>query len=561
MAISIEEGNSPEEIRRENLTKRKLPLYEFFFCFLSFLFAFASYCFIKAWNDTATPSSGAVAKIYGAILLAGILVAFFVLFKRHMLTYRKIWFLLFLVGFVLRLTYVLYSEEHLRQYDTFPGGLEGHYGYALSFYETGTLPTQFNTPDTIYQYYHPPLNAFLQGMFMHVFEAINVSPVLESSSEVLYGSGRILSISYMTIASLFFLKTVFLFPLSNKSKTLAVAFFSLYPSLILLSGQLNNDSLATCFSVISHYFYFRWFTKGKRLTSLFLSSLFLGLAMFSKLSASTIALGMAFGFLYELIRTFRKKEGTIPLKRLLPQYLLFLLLVAPIGLWWSFYTHYVYGLPFFFVFNNLNPALFTGTRDWVLRHKETSLDSYDTYNSGLIYTSTAYNIFIRYLLPLYVPDFQAHGAFCSSYDNYNLLLYALRSSLFEEFSYESVGLQILAAFADVFLYISFYSLLVLWFYLWVKKRKLEEGNLLMLLLWVGIFLMFLYLQISMPYGCSMDFRYIVPILLPFGAFLAYSGDEVSTLPKKTFGKALYRVMSTSVIVLLVLTSVFYLAAI
>ncbi len=122
-------------------------------------------------------------------------------------------------------------------------------------------------------------------------------------------------------------------------------------------------------------------------------------------------------------------------------------------------------------------------------------------------------------------------------------------------------MQILAAFAVVFLYISFYSLLVLWFYLWVKKRKLGEGNLLMLLLWVGIFLMFLYLQISMPYGCSMDFRYIVPILLPFGAFLAYSGNEVSSLPKKNFGKALYRVMSTSVIVLLVLTSVFYLAAI
>ena len=563
MAIFIEEGNSPEEIRRENFAQRKLPLYEFFFCFLSFLFAFASYCFIKAWNDTTTPSNGAVAKIYGTILLAGILVAFFVLFKKHKLTYRKIWFLLFLVGFVLRLTYVLYSEEHLRQYDTFPGGLEGHYGYALSFYETGKLPTEFITPDSIYQFYHPPLNAFLQGMFMHVFEAVNVFSVLESNSEVLYGSCRILSAFYMTLTSLFFLKTVFLFPLSDRAKTLAVAFLSLYPALILLSGQFNNDSLATCFSVISLYFYFRWFTKGKRLSSLLLSSLFLGLAMFSKLSASTIALGMAFGFLYELVQTMRKKEGTLSLKNLLLQYLLFLLLVAPLGLWWSFYTHYVYGLPFFYVFNNLNPALYTGTRGWVLRHRIGDIDSYDFLNYGLIYTNPAYNILIRYLLPLYLPDFTANGAFCSSFDNYNLLLYALRSSLFGEFTYSSVGLQLLGVFIGFFLYLAYFTFWVRMIYLFVKKRrKIEESDLLMGLLMLGILLMFLYLQISMPYGCSMDFRYIVPILLPFSYFLSKGYDESKTLPTKfTVSRVLSWMLSLWTISLLSLSSAFYLAAI
>ena len=562
MVISTKEDKHQGRACKDISSCRKLPLYEFLFCLLAFLFIFASYCLIKAFNDTATPLNGAVAKSYGAILLAGILVAFFLLFKQQKLTYPKIWLLLFLVGFVLRLTYVLYSEEHLRQYDTFPGGLEGHYGYALSFYETGKLPTEFITPDSIYQFYHPPLNAFLQGMFMHVFEAVNVFSVLESNSEVLYGSCRILSAFYMTLTSLFFLKTVFLFPLSDRAKTLAVAFLSLYPALILLSGQLNNDSLATCFSVISLYFYFRWFTKGKRLSSLFLSSLFLGLAMFSKLSASTIALGMAFGFLYELVQTMRKKEGTLSRKNLLLQYLLFLLLVAPLGLWWSFYTHYVYGLPFFYVFDNLNPALFSGTRGWVIRNKEAALDSYDANNTGLIYTNTAYNVFIRYLLPIYVPDFQAHGAFCSSFDNYNLLLYALRSSLFGEFTYESIGLQILGAFLDFFVYLSYFSFWFLWIYLLVKKKKRNKESLLMLFLLVGIFLMFLYLQISMPYGCSMDFRYVVPILLPFSYFLSKGYDEVRTLPKKDkAGRVLSWILILSTLSLLSLSQVFYLAAI
>ena len=548
--------------KKEKIFGLKPWCFELLFFAVAFLFLFLSYCVVKSVNFSYTPKNGAIARVYGSILLAGILVAFFGLLFKHKLTYPKLFFFIFLAGFVLRLTYMLYTDVHVRQYDTFPSTGDGHYAYALSFYETGKLPNYHIRADNIYQFYHPPLNAFIQGVFMHLFEGINVFSNLESDTEILYGSCMILASFYMCLTSYFFIKTVLLFPFSNKAKTYSVLFLSLYPRLIQLSGQLNNDGLSILFSSIALYFFFLWFDKKKSYLNISLSALFVGLALMSKMSASTICLGMAFGFLYELIKVIRKKEDSITLKNLIFQYVVFLVIAAPIGLWWQFYAHYVYGLPFNFVFSNLRATLFTGSRDWVLRNRSSYIDRFDDVNSGILYTSTAFNIFARYILPVYFPDlFGSNGAFCNSFANYNILLYALRSSIYGEFFFKGVFLQLIAVFTNIFIYVAYFSLWVSGIYMRIKKIRFGDEGLWMAFSFLGSALMFLYLQISMPYGCSMDFRYIVPVLVPVSYFLSYSIDHLESKKKEGFGRGLNLTLQVSTVGFIVLSSFFYLAAI
>ena len=68
---------------------------------------------------------------------------------------------------MIRLTYMLYTPVSVRQQDTYNRALTGHEAYAWIVYTTGKLPA---TND--YQFYHPPLNAFVQAAFMKVTNAL-----------------------------------------------------------------------------------------------------------------------------------------------------------------------------------------------------------------------------------------------------------------------------------------------------------------------------------------------------------------------------------------------------
>jgi hypothetical protein len=566
--------NLDKDVAKEDEKIFKLPiwLFEIIVSVVAFVFIFLSFIWIKGMPEIKNVQAGAFGKGYGFTLLALIFIYFLYLLVNHKLTYRRVVVLLLMVGFVLRLTYMLYTPATSRQYDTFSSNNDSHYNYAYAFYSTGTLPDHHITLNTIYQFYHPPLNAFIQGMFMRFFEAVNSNALLEGTVMVgkaevntLYYSCQILACFYMYLTSLFLAKTINQTKFSNGSKLLAIAFVVLFPRLIQLSGQLNNDGLSILFSVIALYYYVRWYTGKKTWLDMCLTGLFVGLALMSKMSASTIALGMAFGYLVQLIHSIRKEEGSLPLKTLLLQFVAFLVIAAPIGLWWQLYTHFVYDLPFNFVFKSLNAELFTGSRDWVLINRPESIEYYDriNMNKGIIYTDVTYNTFVCYVLPVYFPDFE-HGIFCSAFYNYNILSYALRCSIFGEFSnWGTASSQGMAVISTVAIYVLWFSLWVNLIYILVRKKKFGQDGMMMFLLLIGIILMFLYLQVTMPYGCSIDFRYIVPIILPLGYLLAKENDIFKDTIKENHSKValtLKSVMNFACVILLTSSSLFYMMA-
>jgi hypothetical protein len=159
--------------------------------------------------------------------------------------------------------------------------------------------------------------------------------------------------------------------------------------------------------------------------------------------------------------------------------------------------------PLGFVFSNLNKKLYTGDHSVWGRF-------------GITFDLT------EYFASLYCRPFEG---------NYNLFNYALKSSIFGEFSYTQGdgwgAISVLLAYlGTAFIVIGAVWCVVLWW----KNRKAEKGFLrenppvnhkdvlFAVLLVASQVLSEMYFYYQMPYGCTMDFRYIMPLI--FGLALS-----------------------------------------
>ena len=509
------------------------------FIVLVFLITFFSYVLIKPYSNLLP--YGIFVKI---ILIAAMAVSLigFLFYHRKRKTLDD--YLLFFLweAFLIHLMYMLYTDGGTRQHDVWTGEERyGHEGYAYSFYEHESLPDHNNTPDTAYQFYHPPFNAFIQGNFMRLFEKICWNVSLINNEATLYKSCQILSVMYTSISTLFLVKTIKLTGLSDRYKLLAGFFVVFYPNLIVESGELNNDNLSMIFQMMALYYFFRWYLEGHKYRDILPSGLFVGLSMAAKMSAASICLGMAIGFAIQMVKSIIGKKDSVPFGQLIAQYFFFLLICAPIGLWYQIYAHVVLGFPYNFVFNNLNSALYNGPRSWVLSHKPYDVDYYDSNNSGILYENTLLNYVVRFLLPFYPGDFLAEFGFASSWEYYSIQTFALKSSIFGEYSYQPYYLSSAFAFA------SYFFLEVLWIMTWVylvyclihvRTIKMGKDGSMMLILAGGLMAMLAYLCYTMPFGCSMDFRYIMPFVLPAGYLFGKSAQTMES--RKTGFNRIYR---------------------
>jgi hypothetical protein len=173
--------------------------------------------------------------------------------------------------------------------------------------------------------------------------------------------------------------------------------------------------------------------------------------------------------------------------------------------------------PLGFVFSNLNKKLHTGE----------------------------HSLWGRFGITLDLNEYLA-SLFCRPFDsqdlpgNYNLLNYALKSAIFGEFSYtEGIGFGVLAwVFANMgmaFLVIgAVWCVVLLWQQranvdsVFVTKPPVSAKDLLFVgLLVASQVLSEMYFYIKMPYGCTMDFRYIMPLILGLALSIGIVGNTLA----------------------------------
>ncbi len=522
---------------------------------------------------------GAVAQCIGvAGFVIVILVAAYCKIKGEM-TPDVLLKLILISGYILRLAYMLATPVNVRQHDTYNGDLTGHEAYAWIIYSTGKLPTTNN-----YQFYHPPLNAFIQATFMRVTNGLTeilqsvfglgdvipskylaAMPKVTSTRYVglteyryyLYSTTQILAVTWSVITMIALVKTLKLFGLKGYTLAAFSALVVFFPRHIQFSGQVNNDALAYMFQMLAVYYCLRWWKTGRKLYDLLLCSLCVGLGMMAKISAAVICLPIGCVFVYEFVKEIvdavsaKKKGEKNPWRSVIyisACYVLFLCLCAPLGLWFQVYANKTFGQGFGFVFSGLNPALKTN-------HHSLFERLFLTFDLNELFGSV-----------YCIPFCDMKGETIVAYNNYNLPLYLIRSSLFGEFNNYKGGecfssLAYVCALVSVILMIIMLVYCVVLFFKNGKKFETDNAGLKDMAFIAVLVLTCLISETSfyvkMPYACTMDFRYIMPIILGFAMAFYYARRRVIAA-KTEFGNTLVFLTTSFVVATLVLTTLFYL---
>lgn len=506
--------------------KIKSVLQETALYFAVFVIIFIAYLVFKPLY-TVINRNGIVSQTIIALSALVIISVGFYLKQKNKLTYRNIIILLIIFGFILRLGYMLYTPFGVRQHDTFTSAHDGHYDYAYLMYSEWKLP---DTND--YQFYHPPLNPFIQAVFMHVYHFVarglnsifHTQYVLEGYE--LFGSAQILATLYSFVTMIVAIKTFKLLNIKDFGLVIACALICLFPRFIQLSGQLNNDMLTIMFCFMAMYYTVKWW-KNKSFLNIILLALSIGLAMASKLSGATICLTTAVVFILEFVKTIKTKKAK-DIVLICSQFVVFLMICAPIGLWFQVYAKIRFNQSFGHVFSNLNSELYVGDQNFFWR--------------------------FFFIIPI---DELFDSIFCLPFKNYNLFNYAIRSSLFGEFNYWQAE-----SFAVVSIVLAYLAILVIFIgtiiYFRNSHKEDFDKKLIFSTLFIGQVFSFVYFNIQMPYGCTMDFRYVVPITLSIAGFAALADNKLASIEKFKKYLPYYRFI---IFAFLVSISLFYTVAI
>ena len=255
--------------------------------------------------------------------------------------------------------------------------------------------------------------------------------------------------------------------------------FSLLPTGIILAGTLNNDSLALMLSIMSIFYTIAWY-KDSKIESLIKLSLSISLAIMTKINSALIAIPIAIIFLIKLLQ---EKEN---FKKYIIYYLIFGIIALPIGLWFPIRNLVKYNIPITYVQEvgeGKQHDAYLGNYSIIQRLLGISKNNLETINFNFEKGKADYNIFLSTLKSFIVDEQIDYSE--------NLILKVSIYSLF---------------FISLVIFILFVILLI-------KIDKKDIWNLFFNLLFVIESIFYIKFCIDYPYSFSMNFRYIVPILI------------------------------------------------
>lgn len=423
---------------------------------------------------------------FKAIMLFGVFAMFLcgVVIVRLGLPEKYIFYAILAAGIAMRVGYAIYTFSDVRQHDV-RGiyGEPGHFDYIYELYKNGRLPDSYAG-----QYYHGPLSHAMIAMFLRL---VNLTGIDALNMEKSWIQVIPCILSCFTIVIVY--RIAGELKLGERVCLTAAALTAFHPTFYILAGSVNNDMAMTFFFYLGILYTVRYFNRPVMKNILILAAA-IGCSMMSKLSGGMIALFTGPVFLAVLVICIRqKKAGTaLTVKKLIGQFAAFLAVCAPLGLWHSVRNLVVLGQPLGYVpAPPLDSGLYVGCHS--LKERFFSF-----------------------------PLLQYFGSWCNSKGDYNVWIFLLKSALFGEWEY-NVPRLLADSFLLLFLILTLISVVCMFCCL----RKKDAHPILrygLLLLAVVQLTMYLNFNIGYPFGCTMDFRYIVPIVVPFAVFTALAAD-------------------------------------
>ncbi len=359
---------------------------------LAIFAVFIAFCFDLGADTVRTPS-----YVFLIICTVAVLAVFRKSFPDTAVFY------VMLSGMFLKLTYVMYTPVWCRQHDVVDFGAgEGHAAYMEYILHHKALP-DFD-PRQIWGFFQPPLHHVISAAWMWINTRLGMGEAR------MHKNVQILPLVYMCVLMVFVYLICRELNMKKSAVLVTMLTVSFHPIYILMSGSINNDALSVVLTVTAIYVAILWYlypTMGKVL----LLALSIGFAMMAKLSAALLAFPVGAMMIYKVwTDTDRLKDRPKRISYIL-QFIPFALVVFPLGLWWPIRNKLLFGMPMGYI-----PE--------VGEHVETgALATFFDIRTGSPF--------------LYM---KANGF---AYDEHNLFLATIKSSLFGEGDYLSAP----AAFA------------------------------------------------------------------------------------------------------------------
>ncbi len=422
---------------------------------------------------------------------------------------KHIFYAVLIAGMAMRVGYTIYTAVDMRQHDVWTTAEPGHWDYIAMLYEKGRLPDSFAG-----QYYHGPLSHAMIALFIKLVSLTGIDP-LASGASWLQAVPCVLSCFTIVIAW----KIARELGLGERACLTVELLVAFHPVFYMLSGSVNNDMVMIFFFFLGILYTVRYFNRPAMKHILMLAAA-IGCAMMSKLSGGMIAFFTGPVFLMVLVNCIRQNRFAadatvmrVTVKQLTGQFAAFLAVCAPLGLWHSARNLIVLGQPLGYVpAPPVDGDLYVGQYGFQARFLSFPLSKY-------------------------------FGSWCNPREDYNLWTYMLKSGIFGEWEFD---VPVLPADSLLLLFLLLTLVSAFWMLRYIQKREahpiLRCG---FLILTVTQLFSYLQFNIAYPFGCTMDFRYIVPLVMPFSVYAALAAEDLSQETawwKKAASSVLYSVI-------------------
>ena len=259
------------------------------------------------------------------------------------------------LGIFFRFIAFLFASPAINQHDVIQR--YGHFDYAMYLFMYNKLP-----PMGGYEFAQPPINAALQALLM---KFLSLFKDYSDNYLYLYSHTKILSLIYSIITLIIIYKILKEFDIPKIISNCILAIMSFYPGIIIMTTQYSNDNISYMFFYLSLLLTIRW-CKNKKLSTIILLALSIGIGMLTKISVGLIAFITGPMMLIIWIRSLLRANANVGASYASPeiagaspeivrasyaspsitlQLIIFALIVFPIGLSYSIRNKILFDIP------------------------------------------------------------------------------------------------------------------------------------------------------------------------------------------------------------------------
>ena len=353
------------------------------------------------------------------------------------------------------------------------------------------------------EWYHPPYYHFAASFVLDLQKLI--IPARAENWEGIRALTFLCSILtlYFSYAITGFLK------MSRAGRKAAVAILSFLPALIMLAGNLNNDSMGLMFTMAAVCLILDWKETG-RYAVLVMAALTMGLSVGTKLSGAVAAPAVLIVIIAGSYQAFREKKV---FKGILSP-LIYGIVSLPVGLWFFVRNYIRYGVPLTYILEPTSDYMYLGDIS-----------------------------FLRKFLPegyMGVEDCFFHNVLEGAPDQ-SFPVVLCKTGVFNEAIMRDRIYTALTGFILLWLFAVLMLIFVFAFIygiVFLVKHDRSIARTALVVLAIFNIAMYLRMNYTLPYACSMNMRYVLFALI-CSSF--YAGDLYGYIASKSpIGKTLMK---------------------